>query len=485
MRRVSLFLSVLALTACGSSSEPAATPSDAGVDSGATDAMTDAKPPVDAPPIYPTITCGPGPYATFELQVIGQTIGAMSKPQPLLPINVSMSACPEVKGVTDGEGYAIVKMTTGVANSFRLDAPGWISTRWQETTIPAWGGEPLVTLMDKKSEAELPGFAADKGVILVDVAAASAGTCFSPDGVTLKAKDHPEAVITYHAASAPYAPVKDATGTTPSGLVSIAGIAPGTKVVLEGTKTGCDVVPYASPGGVLVEAGVISRAQMFVQQPLPTCGPPPWILLGGRTTTRETTGMAGTVVEGVNVSFGACPGVTATTTSEGLWQAWVSLNMPSTRRFEKDGFFTTLSSEQAWPQTYDKLDLAIRSKATWQPLMPGIDATRSYAIVGIAANKSGECAGPEGVSITVKDQPEAKVRYVDGEPPKEVAGATATTKRGLAYVSGLKPGELLASQLVGDRADCSWSLKGGLDSGNAKLEAGGITIVSLYPTKKP
>lgn len=485
MRRVPLLLSVFALAACGGSSEPttAQTNTDAGADGSPTDAGADTRP-VDARPIYPTIVCGPGPYSTFEMQVIGQTIAELSKEQPLLPINVSMSACPEVKGVTDVEGYAILKTTIGQPNSIRLDAPGWLPTRWQETTPQAWGGEPTVTLMAKASEKELPGYAADKGVILVDVAGASAGTCFAKDGVTISVKDHPEAVVTYHAASAPYAAVKDATATTPSGLVSIAGIAPGTKVAIVGAKTGCDVVPYASPGTVLVEAGVVSRVQMMAQQPLPICGPAPWVLLGGHTTTRETTGMAGTAISDVNVSFSACPGVSAKSDAEGLWQAWVSLNMPSGRRFEKDGFFVTLSPEQAWPQDYDKVDLAIRNKATWTSLMPSIDATHAYALVGIAANKTGDCVGGNGVSLTVKDHPDAKVFYVDGEPPKPTTG-TATTTRGLAYVSGLKPGELLATQIVGDRADCSYSLKGSLDTGKSKLEAGGITIVSLYPTKKP
>lgn len=486
MRRVPFLFLVLALTACGNSSEPAANTTDASVDTGPADTGRDTGDYyADRPPIYPEITCGPGPYVNFEVQTIGQTIGELSKVQPLLPINVSMSACPEVKGVTDSEGYARLRLTVGAVNSLRFDAPGWLPTRWHELTPQAWSDAPTFTIMAKESAAELPGFAADKGVILVDVSAAAAGTCFSNDGVALRVKDHPEAVVTYHAASAPFAPVKDATGTTPSGLVSIAGIAPGTKVTLEGTKTDCEVVPYASPGTILVEAGVVSRTQMMVRQPLPSCGPAPWVLLAGHTTTRETTGAAGTPIADVNVSLSACPGVTAKSDTTGLWQAWVSLNMPSGRRFEKDGFFVTLSSEQAWPQDYDKVDLAIREKTTWTSLMPGVDATHGYVLVGINAPKTGDCIGADGVTIAVKDHPDAKVRYVDGEPPKEVAGGTATTKRGLAYISGLKPGDLLKGQITGAREGCTYSLDGSLDTGNAKLEAGALTIVSLYPHKTP
>jgi len=484
MRRAPFLLSFLALTACGNSSEPASTAGDASVDSGTTDGGRDARYVSDGRPIYPEIVCGTGPWATYELQTIGQTIGELSKEQPMLPINVSMSACPEVKGVTDGEGYAILKLPIGKPNSLRFDAAGWLPTRWHELTPEAWSSEPTFTIMATDSAKELPGFAADKGVILVDIAASSAGTCFSNDGVAITVKDHPEAVVTYHAASSPFAPVKDATGTTPSGLVSIAGLATGTKVTLVGTKKDCEVVPYATPGTILVEAGVVSRTQMMVRQPLPSCGPGPWVLLGGATTTRETTGMTGTAIPDVDISFSACPGVSVKTDSAGKWQAWVGANMPAARRFQKDGFFVTNLSEQGWPQDYEKLDLAIRNTTTWSPLMPGVDTTHGYVLVGISAPKTGDCIGPEGVTITVKDHPDAKVLYMDGEPPKAVTG-TVTTKRGLAYISGLKPGELLPGQITGAREGCTYSLDGSVDTGKARLEAGALTIVSLYSHKAP
>lgn len=483
MRRV-LLLSVFALLACSNSSsgEPANTNTDGGgVDSGKVDS---GRPDVPDRVIYPEITCGPGPYVTYEMQTIGQTIGELSKEQPLLPIKVSMSACPEVKGLTDSEGYARLRLTVGQANSLRLDADGWLPTRWHELTPQSYMDAPTFTIMAKGSETELPGFAADKGVILVDVAGATAGTCFTSDGVTISVKDHPEAVITYHAGDKPFGPMSGATATSTSGLVSIAGIAPGTKVTILGTKTDCDVASWASPGTVLVEAGVVSRTQLMVRQAVPSCGPPPWVLLAGHVTTRQTDGMAGPPVEGVNVSFTPCPGVVAKTDATGLWQAWVGLNMPFGRQFEKDGYYLTLVSEQAWPQDYEKVDQAIRAVDTWKTLMPSIDTTHGYALVGISAPKTGDCTGADGITITVKDHPDAKVFYMNGEPPKAVTG-TATTTRGLAYVSGLKPGDLLEGQITGSKTGCTYSTKGSLDTGKAKLVAGAVTNVTLYPTKTP
>ncbi|MBI2394697.1 MAG: hypothetical protein HYV09_34330 [Deltaproteobacteria bacterium] len=472
---------LVVLVACGSSEDKAATQPDASVDAG------DAGREVwvsDGKPVYPEIKCGPGPYVDWALQPIGQTIGEIADVEPAERIKVSLSACPEVKGETDAEGYATLKLTVGQPVSIRLDSDNWLPTRWHEITPQKWSQAPTLTIMAKDAAKELPGFAADKGVILVDVTAAEAGTCFDNEGVAVTVKDHPEAVISYHAASAPFAPVAAATGTTSSGLVSIQGIAPGTKVVIEGIKTGCSVSPFASPGGVLVEAGVVSRTQLLVHETLPTCGPPPWFMLSGLSTTRETSGAAGTPIADVEVSFTTCPGVKAKTDAAGAWKAWVGQNMPVARRYQKDGFFVTHSPEQFWPQDYDKVDLSLRNVTTWTSLMPRLDTTHGYVLVGIAAPKTGDCVGVEGVTLTVNGHPDAKVMYMDGEPPKEVAG-TATTKRGLAYISGLKPGDLVDGTITGAREGCVYSLKGGIDTGNAKLEAGALTIVSVYASKAP
>lgn len=88
----------------------------------------------DGRPIYPEITCGPGPYVDYTLQPIGQLIAEKAKKEPLTKVRVSLSACPEVKGETDAEGYATLRLTIGQPVSIRLNADGWLATRVQEVT---------------------------------------------------------------------------------------------------------------------------------------------------------------------------------------------------------------------------------------------------------------------------------------------------------------------------------------------------------------
>jgi hypothetical protein len=342
------------------------------------------------------------------------------------------------------------------------------------------------TFLIVSDEAKLPGYAADKGVILVDIGA-STGECNSPDGVTLTVDGHPEAVVSYFGSVKPYAPITDATATSTAGIASIAGIAPGTQVTIKGTKTGCDVALLADPGTVTVEAGTVARAQMTVRAPLPSCGAPPWVLLEGTITTRMVDGTLGPVVPDVAITWSGCPGVTAKTGVDGVFHAWVSENLPNGRRYEKTGFLVTHSTIQAWPQDYSTLDTALREESVWKPLMPGFDATHAIATIGVSAPKTGACAGGQDISIAVKGHPDAKVQYldyIDGQPPKPIP-VMKTTKRGLALISGLTPGELTEDAIVATRAGCTYSLKGSLDTGKAKLEAGAFTIATLYGAVAP
>jgi len=473
-------LAVVLLLGCGSSDNPAtpAPAQDAAVDT----AKPDTGPAYvsDGRPISPLIKCGPGPYVDFSLTPYSRIIGELSKRQINEPVKVSMSACPEVKAETDAEGYADYKVTIGQPISFKFEGTGLLPTRLFEMTPQSYTRAPAAYVFT--NEAMLPGYGADKGVIFVDVAAAAKGTCVSEDEVTLTVDGHPDAVVTYYSASKPFAPVTGATATTGSGMASIAGVPVGSKVTIKGAKTGCDVALLAAPGTVTVEAGTITHAAMLVRDPLPSCGAPPWVLLEGTVTTRMVNGTAGPAVADVKMDWSACPGVTTTTDVDGKFKAWVSQYLPVARRYEKTGYLITHTTEQAWPQDYSTASLALREEATWTPLMPGYDKTHAIATIGVSAPNSGPCAGGANVSIKVNGHPDAKVHYLDyldGQPPKPTTG-TVTTKRGLVLISGLTPGELNDAALTATREGCTYSLKGGIDSGKAKLEAGGFTIATLY-----
>ncbi len=433
----------------------------------------------DGRPISPIFTCGPGPYVEWDITPYGVTIAELSK-REVETLKVTLSACPEAKGETDTEGYATYKLTIGQPNSFKLEGDGWLPTQWYEFTPQSYTRAP--TLLVVSNETTIPGYAPDKGVILVDVSASETGTCSTPDGVTLSVDGYPDAVVTYYGSVSPYAPIPDATSTSTAGIASIAGVPAGTKVTVKGTKTGCDVALLAAPGTVKVDAGVVSRAQMLVRDPLPSCGAPPWVLLEGTITTRMLDGTVGPVVPDVAITWSGCPGVTATTGTDGVFHAWVSELLPNGRRYEKSGYLITHTGEQAWPQNYASLDLALREETTWKPLMPGFDTTHATALIGVSAPKSGTCAGGQDIAITVNGHPDAKVQYLDyldGQPPEPTTG-TKTTKRGLALISGLSAGELTNESITATRDGCKYTMKGSVDTGRAKLEAGAFTIATLY-----
>lgn len=491
MSRRVLLLPVLACVAvaCGSSEtqQPAAAADSGPADTGSATDSGDALPPPFDGDVYPEFTCGPGPWVLVQTNLIGQTLGARTKDAPNQKLTISMSACPEVKAETDAEGYALLRLTVDQPNSLKFEGAGWLPTRWYERAPSVWSPEPFLSIVAAETKPALPGLDDANGVVLVDVTGASGGKCTSSSGVAVSVDGHPEAVITYHGASAPYAPVAGATATTGSGLVSIAGVAPGTKIKLTGTRDGCEVVPLAVPGDVLVEAGTVSRAQLVVREPLPTCGPPPWLLLEGKVTDREVAGTAGAALEGAVVSWSACSGVTATTAADGTWRAWVSEMMPASRSYALAGYLPTIISEQAWPIDYPSVDLALRKSDVWRPLMPGYDDTHGYAIVGVATPDTGPCADPAGVAISVTGHPDAKVVYLDypdGEPAKDTGGSV-TTKRGVVYVSGLTPGVLETGAIAGAKTGCKYTTLGGIDTGRAKVEAGAFSILNLYAESAP
>lgn len=477
MRRFVLAALPFSVAACSSTSDPPAT-ADTGVDTGS-EAAADTGPEVrpDTGPIYPEYTCGPGPYLAVDFSVRGQTIADLGK-APSGPVKVISSACPEVAMTTDPEGYIVIKTTIDKPFSLRFEPPGTtqLPTRWAEQTLRAWSEPPSFTVLEASAKPQLP--ALDEGAIMVNVSAPSVGGC-SAEGVTVTVKDHPEAVVKYHGSSKPYGPDAGLTATSSLGIATISGIAKGTKIEVQGKHATCDVVTEFEPGGVLVEAGTVARAALFVRDKYPACGPAPWHLLGGTVYDRMTDGSKGPGILGASVAFDACSGVTATTDKDGKWNVWISAKMPSFRTTSFAGYISSISNELAWGFDYDTWDTALRKADTWKALMPGWDDTKGYVGVSIAAPASGPCKDVNGVAITVNGITGAKVVYVDGDPPAAVTG-TVTTKKGLAYVGGLTPGILPADTFTGAKTGCTYKQKYDIDSGRTKIAAGHYTAVNLY-----
>ncbi len=142
------------------------------------------------------------------------------------------------------------------------------------------------------------------------------------------------------------------------------------------------------------------------------------------------------------MTFDACAGTSAVTGVDGRFQVWVSKGMPTFRSFELAGYLSANEAELGFPFNYGSLDATL-SKADTKALLPGWDDTKGYAVLTLSARGSmpTSCKDLSGITVTVKGALGAKHAYVDGDPPAATSGA-ATTKRGLAYVSGLAPGVL-------------------------------------------
>ncbi len=446
-----------------------------------TDSVADARPEVrpDAGPIYPEFTCGPGPYVSIDFALRGLLIGALGK-APAAPVKFTNSLCPEVAMQTDAEGYVVLKMTVDKPFSLRFDPPSatHLPTRWPEETLRPWSESTAYFVFDAAVKPQLPPI--DKGVVFVQVSGSVVGSCGAEE-VKLAVKDHPEAVIKYHGALKPFAVDDTLTATSSTGVATITGLAAGTKVTIIGTKTGCDVVQAVDPGTVVVEANTVSLASLLAREPHPSCGSGPWNLVGGTTTERMLDGTKGLPLEGVKVTFDACPGTTATTDKDGHWQVWMSSKMPTFRNLALTGYIPAVGNELAFAYEVDTVDNALRKADTWKPLMPGWDDTKGYAALSVAVPKTGPCSDVAGVTLAIKDMPGAKIHYLDGDPPTPTTG-TVTTKKGFAYASGLTPGIAAPGTFTGTKAGCKYETKYDIDTGRSKITAGAYGVIVLYAT---
>jgi len=383
--------------------------------------------------------------------------------------------------MTDGEGFADVKLTIGTPTSAKIEAPGALTTIFQEFTPQPWMSQLEWAVIKESAKADIPGYAADKPVVLVYLAPdPGAGSyCALADGVALTVEGHPEAKITYHAGTKPFGPTTD-TVSTVSGIATITGLAAGTKVSIKGTKTGCNVLPSTSPGGVPLEAGAVSIATLLVEEgTIPSCGSPPHIKLGGTVTTRELDGSTGTPLAGVDIAWSGCPGTTVKTATDGTWQAYFTQDMPTDQRYTLAGYITVDTIEAPWPFSYPTLNNAMRNKTVWATpeLMPGFDDTHGFVSMGIGAPKTGACSALDGITFTVKGHPDAKIVYTNGEPPKAVAGATSTAKRGSAYISGLVPGTFSAADITAAKTGCTLTpAQGKVKTGGGELSLFSFTM---------
>jgi hypothetical protein len=387
------------------------------------------------PPAAPDCTRGTTETVAFGVKEVDAT-GALAALSA--PVEVEFSGCAAV--ASDASGNGATAVGTDVPRSVRITGDNQLTTIFAERAItPATASESFFVF--PTAFAATPGYSSSSATIVVRVAptALGFGACGGRDGVAIALRDHPELTPTY--LSAATTPASGATATTAFGTVLFTGATPGDRYEIVATKPGCEATTLDGAGIGLVptEAGAVSV--VFATVAPAACGAGPYITMTGTIQQRSVVDFSTSPSSGVDVSWSACPGVTTTTDSLGTWAERIPANTAFDLSFDKTGVI---------PYRFQELVLAGDSGGTlvmrgdeWKPHEPGWSDTGMtiFALVGLNTGITGSCATADGVTFAVHGHPEATVHYLDPSvPPQEAVGATATTTRGYAEITGLPAG---------------------------------------------
>ena len=199
------------------------------------------------------------------------------------------------------------------------------------------------------------------------------------------------------------------------------------------------------------------------------CGEAPFVHVTG--VVREFSGLSADPKSNVRGTFSTCAGKRFTSAAGGLFEVFVAKAAPFFVKFEHVDLLTLLSPELALDADFTN-DFQIPSRS-FGPLIPGFGADKTAIIVGITSRSgaTGVCAAGDKVALSVAGHPEAIVTYFGGSGvPQPVAGATETTKTGLATITGLADGTLLT--VTANKAGCTATGKYGSFTGRVKVENG-------------
>ena len=201
------------------------------------------------------------------------------------------------------------------------------------------------------------------------------------------------------------------------------------------------------------------------------CGEAPFIHVTG--VVREFSGLSSDPKPNVRGTISTCADKRFTSATGGLFEAYVAKGAPFFVKFEHVDLLTLLSPELTLDADFSN-DFQIPSKS-FGSLIPGFGADKTAIIVGITsrAGATGPCGEGDKVALSVTGHPEAVVTYFGGSGiPQPVAGATETTRTGLATITGLADGTLLT--VTATKAGCTATGKYGSFTGRVKVENGAV-----------
>ncbi len=202
------------------------------------------------------------------------------------------------------------------------------------------------------------------------------------------------------------------------------------------------------------------------------CGAEPYVLAKILITTTVREPLAG-----ITFTSPMCPGVSQVSGDDGLIEGYVTKSVPFYARFDGDGYAALLSSEQKYKGD-NSLTVPMLPRFI-TGVLPDYDSKRGAILISLPKNPKvpAPCTETDGVRITVKDRPDARILYfAEGVIPTVMEGAKETSKAGLVAVLDLDAGQMVT--ITGKKKGCTVSFTELGATGRAPLEAERITLMA-------
>jgi hypothetical protein len=215
------------------------------------------------------------------------------------------------------------------------------------------------------------------------------------------------------------------------------------------------------------------------------CGNPPWVTLGIEVVALSLANIDGSALPGAQFTSPLCPGLVKISDDAGRIEGQISRDVPFYARLQATNYIPELAPEEVFDA--DTTGTRVEMLPTLVEAFVGLDGGgKNIAIlVKNLVDDAGACSTVDNITLSVPGHPEAQVLYLSNNfPPLPVSGATATTPRGIAVITGIDAGQFvtLAGTKPGNEAGttCQVIFQRGPVTGRVPLENGFVSLMPAY-----
>ena len=161
----------------------------------------------------------------------------------------------------------------------------------------------------------------------------------------------------------------------------------------------------------------------------------------------------------VGVTFGLCASKTFFTGPQGSITVWLTRGAATWIRFDHEEYVSWLIGEVTVADAFPTLTASMVPNALVDAVVPGFTEDRAVVLLQVQPGSSTApeaCRTPEGVKVTVLDQPAAKVLYrAAGASGSYEAARAVTSAEGVAVIRDLLPGATTA-EIAASKPGCEY-----------------------------